>query len=102
MTFGVYRESTPAGNRFWAFIHNGNGNYSMTARSYPNPVTAVRQIVSPWGNKAYAGRRQHVTQFINSRRMNKVNMGTLGQLIRMQNRNLLNKIQAAATLRSMR
>jgi len=83
-------------------MQNSGGNYSMTARSYADPIAAVRQIVSPRGNKAYAGRRQHVTQFINSRRLNKVNMASLGQLIHMQNRDLLNRIMAASTLRSMR
>lgn len=91
------------GSRFWAVRHEGNGNYFMTTRGYADPLNALKQITSKRGNKAYAGRRQHVNQFLNMHGMlnSKINNNALRALVLARNRNLYNRIVAARTLQTI-
>lgn len=103
-TIAVYRQSSPNGNKYWGAMHAGNGEYFITARGYKQPISAVRQIVSPSGNKAYAGRRQHLNSFLNSMGMlnSQIPTNMLKQLVQMQDPNLFNRMMAAFILQTMR
>jgi hypothetical protein len=105
ISVSVYRQRIGNSSRYWGILHEGGGEYIMTTRGYTNPVTAVRQLFSNSNtNKAYAGRRQHVNQFLNAygMRNSKVNTRLLRELIQQQDPNLLNRIRGIVNLYSIR
>lgn len=100
--FEVYFQETPGGGRYWGFRRNANGDYYMTSRGYVNPLSALRQFLTQKGNKAYAGRRQHVNSWLNQHGMvnSKVNANTLKALVRTNDPNMYKRMLAASIITS--
>ena len=96
----MYIQATNAGNRYWGVYKNGSGDYFTTGRGYVSPVSAVRQLIISRGNKKYAGRLQHVEQWLEQHGMynKKINNNRLMAIVRAEDPNLINRVRVAATL----